>query len=433
MAAKRAGHFEGKAEMNHSLSERTVFHVDVNSAFLSWTAAQRLIDDPSCVDLRAIPSAVGGDVERRHGIILAKSIPAKRYDIRTGEPVVKALRKCPSLVLVKPDFHTYNKFSNAFVDILRNYSPVVEQVSVDEAFVDMTGSAALYSSALDVAHAIRNEIRDSLGFTVNVGISSNKILAKTASDFEKPDKVHTLYREEIAEKMWPLPIGDLYGVGRSAREKLERMGLATIGDAANADEAYLRKVLGNAFGAQVHAYANGIDDTPVKTRADKAKGYGNSTTLCEDLTVKNAGRILPPTLLALSDSVATRMRRDRVRAFTIAVTLKTSEFVTHSKQTKLDNATNDTDEIYHTARRLFDALWKSGEDIRLVGVSAGNLTEEEYRQASLFDDESDEKKERRERLAAVTDSIRNKYGKPVITRALLLNNELTRGIGKKDD
>ncbi len=420
--------------MEHPLSERTVFHVDVNSAFLSWTAARRLADDPGAADLRAIPSAVGGDVERRHGIILAKSIPAKKYGIQTGEPVIKAVQKCPSLVLVAPDFRIYNKFSEGFVAVLRRYSPVVEQVSIDEAFVDMTGSGALYASALGVAHKIKDEIRDTLGFTVNIGISNAKILAKMASDMEKPDKVHTLYPEELEEKMWPLPIGELYGVGHAAREKLEGLGLHTIGDAARADEAYLRRALGNAFGAQVHAYANGVDASPVKAHADKAKCYGNSTTLAEDLTAKNKQRVLAPTLLALCDNVAMRMRRDGARALTISVSLKTSAFVTHSKQTTLDAATNSTDELYETALRLFERLWDGAEPVRLVGVSAGNLADAEYRQTSFFDSgEALERRERRQRLAEATDKVRDRFGKSVITRGSLLNNDLARDVGKKDD
>ena len=214
---------------------RVIFHVDVNSAFLSWEAVYRLRHADGAPDLRTIPSAVGGDIAKRHGVILAKSIPAKKYDVRTGEPVVDALRKCPHLVLVAPNHALYEENSHAFMNILRKYSDVVEQYSIDEAFVDMTGTEWLFGKPIAAAHRIKDEIRDTLGFTVNVGISSNKLLAKMASEFEKPDKVHTLFPQEIKEKMWPLPVRELFLVGGASEQKLKRLGINTIGDLAHAD------------------------------------------------------------------------------------------------------------------------------------------------------------------------------------------------------
>lgn len=280
--------------------ERIIFHVDVNSAFLSWSAVKRLKDDPGAVDLRTVPSAVGGDVETRHGIITAKSIPAKRYGIVTGEPVVKALQKCPGLVLVSSDWEAYRTYSNAFIRILLEYTELVQQASIDEAYVDMTeaveaavrrtpkapggdgivavagpaertdvkraayvptgpvdkaaaraagaeGSAHTAERrrvALSLAASLREEIRTQLGFTVNVGISSNKLLAKMASDFQKPDRTHMLWPEEVPTKMWPLPIGDLYGCGGKTASRLAGIGITTIGDAAGADPAMLQSFLG---------------------------------------------------------------------------------------------------------------------------------------------------------------------------------------------
>lgn len=256
--------------------ERTIFHIDVNSAFLSWSAVKRLREDPTALDLRTIPSAVGGDVKTRHGIITARSIPAKRFGIRTAMPVVQALERCPSLVLVPSDFETYRTYSAAFIEILHKYAPVVEQLSIDEAFLDMSGTEQAIRSAIfeqivagtlsgekatrlrslafpmNAAVLIKDEIRDTLGFTVNVGISSNTLLAKMASDLEKPDKIHTLYPSEIEAKMWPLPIGDLYGCGSKTAEKLRRIGIHTIGDAARLDPTILTGLLGANAGSYIH-------------------------------------------------------------------------------------------------------------------------------------------------------------------------------------
>ena len=230
--------------------ERVIFHVDVNSAFLSWSALKRLEEDPGSLDLRTIPSAVGGDVKTRHGVITAKSIPAKKYGVQTGEPVVKALQKCPQLVLVPSDFETYRKYSRAMMEILARYTPLLQQMSIDEAFLDLSEriSPRDREGALELARQIRDTVRQELGFTVNVGISNNKLLAKMASDFQKPDRTHTLYPEEVPAKMWPLPINDLYGCGKQTARKLQLVGINTIGDAAAADLELLQTVLGERTG-----------------------------------------------------------------------------------------------------------------------------------------------------------------------------------------
>ena len=219
--------------------ERVIFHIDVNSAFLSWEAVYRLYHLGGTVDLRKEVSAVGGDMAMRHGIILAKSIPAKKYHIKTGETILEARQKCPDLMLVPPNYRLYEQCSKAFMDILRKYSPSVEQYSIDEAFVDMTGTDKLWGSPMEAANRLKNEIRDTLGFTVNIGISENKLLAKMASDFEKPDRVHTLWKSEIRKKMWPLPVSDLFFVGRATAKKLFSLGIQTIGQLAQADPAVL--------------------------------------------------------------------------------------------------------------------------------------------------------------------------------------------------
>ena len=398
---------------------RIIFHVDVNSAFLSWSAVKKLKEEPGSVDLRTIPSAVGGDVKTRHGVITAKSIPAKKYGVKTGEPVMTALRKCPSLVLVPSDFKTYRACSAAFIRILEKYAPVVEQVSIDEAFLDMTeadtarftpasgcvpatavpagdppatavpADAALWHKA---AEAIKNEIRDSLGFTVNVGISSNKLLAKMASDFEKPDKIHTLWPEEVPDKLWPLPIGALFGCGGATAARLSSFGIRTIGDAAHAELSILKSILGDKAGSYIHRSANGISSSRVENREEDAKSYSNETTTAEDITEENYAEFLPPILKRLSGKVASRMQRDGVTALTIGVMAKTSDFRRRSRQLTLHDPTNDPEVIFRTAEQLMqelllgeEGIFSRGQGVRLAGVSASNLDSGAYRQMSLFD------------------------------------------------
>ena len=224
-----------------------IFHIDVNSAYLSWTAVEQLKNGAG-TDLRKIPSIIGGDQKSRHGVVLAKSIPAKRYGIRTGEPVANAFRKCPNLVIEPPDHKMYREKSRMLMDYLRTFTKEIEQVSVDECYVDMTQAMEGFYSPVDAAMLIKNGVREKFGFTVNVGISSNKLLAKMASDFEKPDKVHTLFPEEIRVKMWPLPIGELYMAGHSSVEILKKLEILTIGDLAQADHAAFEEPWTDALG-----------------------------------------------------------------------------------------------------------------------------------------------------------------------------------------
>lgn len=380
--------------------KRCIFHVDVNSAFLSWSAVKKLKEDPSALDLRTIPSAVGGDVKTRHGIITAKSIPAGRMGVKTGEPVVKALAKCPDLVLIPSDFETYRAYSRAFIRILEKYAPVIEQVSIDEAYLDMTGTEHLFRKEsaggepfpLCAARVIRDEIRTSLGFTVNVGISTNKLLAKMASDFEKPDRTHTLYPEEVPSKMWPLPIRDLHGCGSATAARLYSLGILTIGDAAAFDEELLKSVLGEAAGAYIHRSANGISTSPVRAERDRAKSYSNERTLAEDITEDNYEGRMPEILDYLSDKVSGRLKKDHVRAATIGVIVKTGSFHRHTRQVTMERAVNAKDPIERAARGLMEDLLKgpeglfaAGETLRLVGLSASGLDDSPFEQMSLFD------------------------------------------------
>ncbi len=404
-------------------SDRIIFHIDVNSAFLSWSAVKRLREDPSALDLRTVPSAVGGDVRTRHGIITAKSIPAKKYGVTTGEPVISALRKCPDLILVPNDRKTYKEYSADFVRILRKYTDEVQQVSIDEAFLDMSDSERFYQGVrktfaqikenvnlslsdrngeeqvisfalpypLCAAEFIKNEIRDTLGFTVNVGISSNKILAKMASDFEKPDRIHTLYPDEIESKLWPLPIGELFGCGHKTAEKLRSVGITTIGDAARMSLDNLQSIIGSKAGEYLHNNANGISDSPVVAEREKAKSYSNETTTAEDITASNYAANGLPVIQRLSESVAARLQRDNVRAYTVYVIVKTGGFRRHTRQTTLTNSTNSSEVIRNTAVGLMDAilfgrqgLFAEDQTVRLIGVGCTNIDESGYEQMDLF-------------------------------------------------
>ena len=401
--------------------EKLIFHIDVNSAFLSWEAARRVRQGED--DIRLIPSAISGDREKRTGVILAKSIPAKKYGIKTGEPVAMALRKCPDLFLAKPDFRLYEESSKAFMDICREYAPVVEKYSVDECFLDMSGTHKIYPDPVAIAHTIKDKIRDTLGFTVNVGIGSCKILAKMASDFEKPDKVHTLYGSEIPQKMWPLPVRDLFSVGASTAEKLEKARIKTIGDLANTPLDRVQRIVGVKLGKQIHDYANGIDDSPVLEAPEEAKGYSISTTLEEDIVAKvQAYKVL----LALSDSVTARMRAENAKAYCVAVSIRSNDFKTKSHQKKLTDPTDISSEVYMLCKQLFSELWDGVTPLRLIGVALTDLTKEDQAQISLF---PDERKERSRRLDKAYDAINQKYGSATIQRGTSLKSNLR--VGKK--
>lgn len=382
--------------------ERLIFHVDVNSAYLSWEAAKRISQGGE--DIRLIPSAIGGDKEKRTGVILAKSIPAKKFNIKTGEPVAMALRKCPDLYLARPDFHLYEESSRAFMDICRKYTPVVEKYSIDECFLDMSRMKRVICDPITVALSIKDEIWDSLGFTVNIGISTGKILAKMASDFEKPNKIHTLYPDEIESKLWPLPVRFLFTVGRTTEERLHKIHIRTIGDLARSDIKAIQRAVGEKAGKQIHDFANGIDDSTILSEPEDAKGYSCSTTLDRDITRSMEAHKV---LLALADGAASRMRADGVKAYCISVNIRSHDFKNKSHQIKMTDATDITTEIFHACKKLFDEMWDNRTAIRLLGVSLTDLTKEDDLQQTFF---PDKEKERLKDLDKVVDSIRNKFG-----------------------
>lgn len=392
----------------NSMEERLIFHVDVNSAFLSWEAARRVKE--GLPDLREIPSCIGGDPKSRRGIVVAKSIPAKKYGVTTGEPVALALRKCPDLVCVPGDFALFDRCSRAFKKICASYAPVMESFSIDEVFLDMSGTHLIYPDPVAVAHEIKDKIRDELGFTVNVGIGTNKLLAKMASDFEKPDKVHTLFPSEIPEKMWPLSVRDLLFLGKASEQKLLRAGIKTIGDMAKSDEAEIRQLLGDKNGRQLYRYANGIDDSPVRSEREEAKGYSAETTVEEDIVTYEQALSL---LLAQCDVVAARMRRDGKKCSCVAVTYRTLDFKTRSHQKNFEDPTDVTEEIFAQVKKLLYECWKC-EPLRLIGVALTDLTSDEFRQMSLF--ENTEDREKQKKVDETIDDIRRRFGNGMIVR-----------------
>ena len=388
------------------------FHVDVNSAFLSWSALKHL-QDGETVDLRTIPAVVGGDEAKRHGVVLAKSEAAKAYGIRTGESLFAARTKCPGITVVPPDFDFYVKNSKALIAILNEYTPDVEQYSIDEAFLDMTGTEALFGPPLTAAHTIRRRVYRELGFTVNVGIAPNRLLAKMASDFEKPNKVHTLYHYEVEKKMWGLPVGSLFGVGPSAAKKLNDYGMYTIGDLARQDRSTVVALFGSR-GDTLWNYANGREADPVTKQNVHDNSYGNSVTLPNDLS--DPGQA-DATVLALCDSVGRRLRADGKTARVVTVQLVDNAFRRTSHQTTLPNPTNSTDRLYHVSAELMRQMWPS-RPVRLVGVSAEKTSEDNFEQMDLFTDTA--RIDKQEKLDRAADALRRKFGGAAVTRAKLL-------------
>lgn len=401
--------------------KRLIFHVDVNSAYLSWEAARRMARGGE--DIRLIPSAVGGNRTKRTGVILAKSIPAKKLGIKTGEPVAMALRKCPGLFIAKPDFNLYERGSRAFIDICREYAPIVEKYSIDECFLDMSGTKGIYPDFVGIAMKIKDEIRIRLNFTVNIGIGPNKLLAKMASGFEKPDKVHTLFSDEIRTKLWPLPVQRLFGVGGVTAERLKKVHIHTIGDLAAEKLQRVQSLLGMKAGKQIHDFAKGIDRADVLPEAEEAKGYSSSITLERDVRTKEeAYRVF----LALADSTASRMRADGARAYCISIVIRDNNFKNRTRQKSLSEPTDITSEIYNISKALFLKLWDGRTPLRLLGVSLSELTRDRHVQQSFF---SDRKKEQEIKLDRTFDEIRNKYGLDTIARGIVFQSDIK--VGKK--
>lgn len=366
------------------------------------------------VDLREIPSIIGGDKKSRHGVVLAKSISAKKYGIRTGEPVVNAFRKCPNLVMEPPNHRMYREKSRKLMEYLRGFTTKIEQVSVDECYLDFTDIGDRFPSPLDAAFLMKNGIRERFGFTVNIGISENKLLAKMASDFEKPDKVHTLFLREVPVKMWPLPLGELFMAGRSSVEALKKLEINTIGDLANADLSLIELHL-KSHGKMLWEFANGIDHSSVQWEQAEAKGIGNSTTLAEDAATYEEVREV---FAGLAESVGRRLRKAGQKANMVSMEIKYHDFQSISHQTQLSKPTSDEQVLLDTACRLFQEAW-TGEPVRLLGIRTAKLVDAgEPEQMSIFDLEPQKPvDEKRQRLNAAMNQIRKKYGDDAVMKA----------------
>ncbi len=387
--------------------ERQIMHIDVNNAFLSWYAIWRLKNGEKD-DIREIPAVIGGDESKRSGIVLAKSNLAKQFGIVTGETIYQAKKKCPNIKIFQGDYKVYREYSDKLYNLLLEYTDKIERFSIDECFLDMT-EYLMKSTLMDKAKEIRKRVNEELGFTVNIGLSSNKLLAKMASDFEKPNKIHTLFLDEVKQKMWPLPINELFMLGRKTVPKLYNMKIRTIGDLAKTDEKQLISKFGK-HGKMMWEYANGIDNSEVVYKYEEPKSVGNSTTLPKDIqNIESLNEVL----LVLAEHVAFRLRKHNMLAGVVNVGLRTNEFKDYSHQSKLDSETANTKDIYEKAKQLLESMYK-GEPIRLVSLKVDKLINKSEKQISLFDSED---KKKQEELDKVIDNLKEKYGYSAITRA----------------
>lgn len=416
----------------HAVSNKCYFHVDVNSAFLAWEAVWRL-QHGDTLDLREIPSVVGGNQATRHGIVLAKSTSAKKlYNAKTGESIFALKQRAPNITVVLPTYGIYEIASQALIDHLKNFSPTVERFSVDEAFVDYTGLQKLYGDPEKAAKELSKSIKDELGFTVNIGVSSNKLLAKMAGELEKPDKVHTLWPDEIKDKMWPLPVGELYMVGRRTEEKLNSRGIFTIGQLAKHNEAMLHSTF-KSQGSLIYNFANGIyHDSkkagaanfqgmlPNHTETINAKGIGNSSTIAFDVEDKECAHRV---LLSLSETVGSRLRENGYRAKTVHVSYCASDFKRSGKQKKYITACASTTEVFNRAVEVFDSMW-DGEPLRQLGVWTGSFSKYDNVQVSMFN-----KTWKLEAIDNAIDKMRFKYGDKATFRAVFLGSDVRPMIG----
>ena len=395
------------------MKQRQILHVDVNNAFLSWTATQKLKEGYS-IDIREIPSVIGGDEERRSGIVLAKSMKAKACGVVTGETLYQARKKCNNLQVYPSSYKIYKKYSNELYNLLLEYTDKIERFSIDECFLDMT-DYLVNVTLLEKAKEINKRVKEELGFTVNVGVAHNKLLAKMASDFEKPNKVHTLYENEIPQKIWNLPVGELFMLGRKTVPKLYNMGIQRIGDLARFDEQILINKFGK-YGKLIWEYANGIDNSEVHFEPETPKSIGNSITLPTDIHCKEK---IAEIVLALTEQVTFRLRRYDLLANVVSVQLRTKEFKDYSHQRKLSSSSNSTREIYNVAKEILDEMYK-GEFIRLVGVRTDDLCDKNQKQLSLFDDTNSKKQEK---IDKSIDLLKQKYGYNAVTRGTVMNVE----------
>lgn len=388
-------------------------HIDVNNAFLSWTAVEFLKNGEK-EDIRLIPAIIGGDESTRHGIVLAKSNIAKQFGIKTGETIYQAKKKCPQIRIFPTKRDLYYQYSNKLYNLLLTYTNKIERFSIDECFLDFSDIIKSRQDFMKLATEISQRVKKNLLFTVNIGLSDNKILAKMASDFEKPDKIHTLYKEEIQQKIWNLPIEELFMVGKQTSIKLRQSGFTKIGELAVSNKNLLVKRFGK-LGSTIWENANGLNNEEVIYEEEIPKSIGNSVTLAKDCTDINE---LNKILLSLSEKVGYRIRKSNLKAYTVGIQIKTNEFIKYSHQKTLNKPTSNTQNIYNTAKELLEKLYHN-QPIRLVGVRLDNLTDNEFNQISIF--EQTIKKEKNSKLDNVIDTIKDKYGYNSITLGTIIN------------
>ena len=406
---------------------RVIFHIDVNSAYLSWTASD-LLKKGYNLDLRTVPSVVGGDEKSRRGIVLAKSIPAKNLGIKTGETLYSARTKCKNLIVVPPDYNLFARCSDSLVNLLKEYTPSVQRFSCDECFLDLTNMEHLHGDPIELAYKLKDRIEKELGFTVNTGISTNKLLAKIASDMEKPNKVHTLYPSEIKDKMWNLDVGELFGVGRKTLMKLNSLGISNIGQLANYDVDILKNRL-KSYGEQLWLYANGIESSDVRDNHNHVtKSMGQSVTTHFDITTRQEAHMV---IASLSENIGIRLRKNNRCCDVITIHYKTDSFFSRRHQKKIHYCTQNTQDIKNEAIKLFDELWEH-ESIRQIGVQVTGLSNSNEVQLSLFENKDNEKQIK---LDKTLDFIRDKFGKTSIHTAQFINSPispLSGGNGEDD-
>lgn len=394
--------------------QKVIFLVDMNAFFIGCEVTR----NPSLV---GIPAAVAGDPQKRTGIILAANYEARSYGIKTAMVLHEALKLCPDLTLVPPDHGFYGRKSDNVMNLLSNYTPVMEQNSIDEAWLDMTGSQGLFGKPWDAAKQIMNEIKDSLGLWCSIGIAENKFLAKMAAEMKKPLGITEIWPHDIQHKLWPLPVKDMYGVGVKTSEKLNHLGIKTIGDLAKSDLNTIIKVLGKV-GNEIYLHANGIDTSIVLARTDDdIKSIGREKTLSEDITDIEKARIV---LMELADDIGMSVRRQNKEGRTIHVTLKYSNFCSITRQATIA-ATSATREIYEVGCRLLEQNWSKSHPVRLIGISISGFGESEFsEQLSLFDQmQVSIKTDKNKQIDKAMDKIRNKYGSEKITIAALVKQE----------
>lgn len=389
--------------------ERVILHCDQNCFF----ASVELLSHP---DLRDVPMAVCGDPASRHGIILAKNEPAKRFGIQTAETVWQARRKCPGLVLLPPHHKLYREYSVRVNELYGQYTDLVEPFGIDESWLDITGSMHLFGGdPVAIADELRRRVREELGLSISVGVSFNKIFAKLGSDYKKPDATTLISPENWQEIVWPLPVGAMLFVGRSAQRTLAQYGVETIGQLAACRPEMIEQLLGK-LGRQMHEYANGLDRSPVRPQAERepVKSVGNGTTFPHDLTRWEEVRA---GLAALSDSVAMRLRRQGLYCSGVQVTIKDSSFCSISRQKRLESPTRLMKDIQRAAMELTRSAWRAPTPIRMLTVTALHITEsaESFEQLDLLGAGRAVSDARQEQLESAVRAIRDKFGDGSIT------------------